>query len=100
MNRIQRKGDSMLKKLFQRSKPIALKNQIELCVSNRIYDSEEIDSLLAREDVDITEVGCNSRCEVCDMLFYALVNGELIKADSASELITQIDEELTTNSIM
>lgn len=90
----------MFKKLFQKSKARPLKNQIELCVSNRIYDSEEIDGLLAREDVDITEVGCNSRCETCDYHFYALVNGEMIQAESAAQLITKINEELETNSIM
>lgn len=90
----------MLKKFFKKSKSAVLKNQIELCVSNRIYDSEEIDQLLTRSDVDITEVGCNSRCETCDVAFYALVNGEMIQADSASLLVKRIDEEIATNSIM
>ena len=82
----------MFKKFFNKSKPV-LKNQIELCVSNRIYDSEEIDSLLARDDVTITEVGCNSQCEVCDYHYYAIVNGEVISAESASQLIERINEE-------
>ncbi|MCT6922897.1 MULTISPECIES: DUF1450 domain-containing protein [Bacillales] len=90
----------MFKKLFQRSKPQQLKNQVELCVSNRIYDSEEIDTLLAREDIDIHEVGCNSQCETCDHHYYAIVNGETLAADSASELLQQIDEELTHNSVV
>ena len=90
----------MFKKLFQKSKPTVLKNQIELCVSNRIYDSEEIDELLARGDVDVSEVGCNSRCEICDCHYYAIVNGEILQADSARALLTLIDEELAVNSIM
>lgn len=90
----------MFKKLFQRSKPQQLKNQVELCVSNRIYDSEEIDALLARADLDIYEIGCNSQCETCDHHFYAIVNGEILAADSAPELLEQIDEELTHNSVV
>lgn len=90
----------MFKKLFQKSKPMQLKNQIELCISNRLYDSEAIDRLLARQDVDVLEVGCNSRCEVCDEHYYAIVNGEIVQAATAEALLTQIDQELAEHSIM
>lgn len=76
-----------------------LKNQIELCVSNRLYESEEIDQLLNRQDVDIVEVGCNSHCEVCDAQFYAIVNGEVVSAVSAKELMGRIEEALVLYSI-
>ncbi|MDI2588415.1 DUF1450 domain-containing protein [Psychrobacillus sp. NEAU-3TGS] len=90
----------MFKKLFQKSQQPQFKNQIELCVSNRIYDSEEIDTLLNREDIELNEVGCNSQCEVCDIGYYAIVNGEVLCADSAPELLEKIDEELEQNSII
>lgn len=90
----------MFKKLFQTSQTTQLKNQVELCVSNRIYDSEEIDTLLNREDIELHEVGCNSQCEVCDIGYYAIVNGEVLCANSAPELLEQIDEELEQNSII
>ncbi|MER1985094.1 MAG: DUF1450 domain-containing protein [Solibacillus sp.] len=89
----------MFKKLFQK-RPVQLKNQIELCVSNRLYEHEEIDHLLTRQDVDIVEVGCNSRCEVCDAQFYAIVNGEVVSAASAKELMGRIEEALVMNSVM
>lgn len=89
----------LFKKLFQK-KSIVLNNQIELCVSNRLYESEEINALLARQDVDVIEVGCNSRCEVCDEHFYAIVNGEVIQAASAKTLMERIEEELAVNSVM
>ncbi|MFJ7973457.1 DUF1450 domain-containing protein [Psychrobacillus sp. NPDC096389] len=90
----------MFKKLFQKSQPSQLKNQVELCVSNRIYDSQEIDILLNSEDIELHEVGCNSQCEVCDIGYYAIVNGEVLCANSAPELLEQIDEELEQNSII
>lgn len=89
----------MFKKFFQK-KPVTLKNQLEFCVSNRLYDSEEIEGLLNRQDVDIVETGCNSRCEICDEHFYAIVNGEVVRAASAKELIRCIEEELAANSVV
>ena len=91
---------SLFEKLFQKAKSVQLKNQVELCVSNRLYESEEIDHLLNRQDIDVVEVGCNSRCEVCDEQFYAIVNGEVVRATSAKELIVRIDEELVVNGVV
>lgn len=89
----------MFKKLFNR-KSEPMKNKIEFCVSNRSYcDPEVYDVLEEREDVLVEDTGCNSFCEICDYHYYALVNGEPISADSAKELLENIEEELKVNSI-
>lgn len=90
----------LFKKLFQKAKPVQLKNQVELCVSNKLYDSEEVEILLNRQDIDVIEVGCNSHCEVCDADFYALVNGEMIRAATVKDLLARIEEELVASAVM
>lgn len=89
----------MFKKLFGKKKP--LQNTVQFCVSNAAYcDPDVYDVLETREDVVVEDTGCNSHCEICDCHFYALVNGEVIQADSAKDLLAAIDEELAENAIV
>ncbi len=90
----------MFKKLFgKKSTPVA--NKVEFCVSNVAYCNPDVyDILETREDIIVEDTGCNSHCEICDCHFYALVNGEVIHADTAKGLLTAIDKELAENPII
>lgn len=56
-------------------------------------------SLLERDDIDISESGCTSNCEICECNLFAIVNGELIKAENADELLQNVEKELEDNSV-
>lgn len=57
------------------------------------------DVLLERDDIDITESGCTSNCEICECNLFAIVNGELIKAENADKLLQHVEKELEENSV-
>lgn len=46
--------------------------------------------LEANPDYDVVEYGCLSNCGQCYMMPYAMVDGEIITADSADELYDAI----------
>ena len=48
------------------------------------------DVLLEREDIEITESGCTSNCEICECHLFAIVNGELIKAENSEKLLQYV----------
>lgn len=81
----------MLKKLFKKSST-PLKHHVEICISNQAYgDPDVFDRLVAREDVDVEEVGCNSYCEICEKQPYVLINHECIEANTEEELYEKIE---------
>ncbi|AWE06823.1 hypothetical protein DCE79_05175 [Lysinibacillus sp. 2017] len=85
---------------FKRNKEKSLKNQVEFCMTNlSLGAADAYDVLVEREDVEITESGCTSNCEICECHLFAIVNGELLKAQDANELVKIIQEELEMNSI-
>ena len=80
----------MLKKLFARQKGPMI-HHIEMCISNSAYgDPDVFDRLLERDDLSLEEVGCNSYCEICECQPFALVNGDLVAAESEKELFEKV----------
>ena len=86
---------------FKRNKQPALKNQVEFCMTNLSLGAADVyDVLLEREDIELTESGCTSNCEICEGHLFAVVNGELIKAETAEQLLVKVEIELEENSVL
>ena len=84
----------MLKHLFKK-KNQAFKHHIEVCISNEAYGHPDfIDRLLTHDFLEVEEVGCNSYCEICECGPYALVNNEVVTANSEEELYEQVMAQL------
>ncbi|MFF5996172.1 DUF1450 domain-containing protein [Lysinibacillus sp. KU-BSD001] len=90
----------MFKSLFKRKDKV-LKHQIEFCISNLSFGSADAyDELIQREDVVIEESGCTSNCETCDSCLFAVVNSEVVTAETADELLQRIEEKMKENPLM
>ncbi|WP_090738331.1 YuzB family protein [Paenibacillus sp. Mc5Re-14] len=63
---------------------------IEFCTSNMHFGTDEIMAKLEQNpDYDVIEYGCLSNCGQCNAEPYAMVNGEIVSADSA-ELLYEV----------
>ena len=90
----------MFKSLFKR-KDKPLNHHVEFCISNLSFGSADAyDELAGREDVVIEEAGCTSNCETCDSCLFAIVNSEVVKAETAEELLQQIEEKMKENILI
>lgn len=72
---------------------------IEFCVNNMHYGTDEVMRRLEeRPDAETLEYGCLSFCDQCAMEPYALVDGEVVRAETADELyekiVNMLEEEL------
>ncbi|MEK4424598.1 DUF1450 domain-containing protein [Solibacillus sp. FSL K6-1523] len=77
-----------------------LKNQLEFCMTNLSLGAvDAYDVLIERDDVEITETGCTSNCEICECHLFAIVNGEIVLADDADALLRNVQQELEENSV-
>ena len=84
---------------FKRKKE--LKNQVEFCITNISLGAADVfDVLIERDDVEITESGCTSNCEICECQLFAIVNGEIMQRDTAQQLIQAVEKELEENSVV
>lgn len=84
---------------FKRKKE--LKNQVEFCITNLSLGAADVyDVLIEREDLEITESGCTSNCEICECQLFAVVNGEIIQSDTAQQLVKAVEKELEENSVV
>ncbi|ANS75633.1 UDP-N-acetylmuramoylalanine--D-glutamate ligase [Paenibacillus yonginensis] len=60
---------------------------IEFCVSNMHFGTDEVmEKLEENPDYDVIEYGCLNNCGLCSAAPYALVNGEIVEAESADKL--------------
>ena len=75
-----------------------MKPIIEFCVSNLASGSQEALEMLERDpNLDIVEYGCLSYCGICAAPYFALVNGDIVEADSPKELVDEIYAYLEEN---
>ncbi|WP_028776835.1 YuzB family protein [Shimazuella kribbensis] len=66
---------------------------IEFCVNNLTSNVLQIKAKLESNlDYDVLEYGCLGNCGICARSPYALVNGELVTAETAEELYKKIIE--------
>lgn len=83
----------MFQKLFAKKKKV----KIEFCQRNlqeflKEEDYTAYQDFLAKKNVAVQEYECQSRCKECRMSPYAVVNGEVIAADSSAELLEKMKE--------
>lgn len=68
-----------------------MKPIIEFCVNNLTSDVLEImKTLEADRRLDVIEYGCLGYCGICATQPYALVNGDMVKGETAEELLEKI----------
>lgn len=73
---------------------------VEFCVSNLANGSQETFEVLEKDpNIDVLEYGCLSYCTRCSEALYALVNGELVEADTPEELTKKIYQFIEENPL-
>lgn len=73
---------------------------VEFCISNLANGSYPVFEKLERDpNIDVLEYGCLSYCTKCSDTLYALVNGELVEAETADELTNSIYQFIEDNPL-
>jgi len=73
---------------------------VEFCISNLANGAQEAyDALENDPDIDVLEYGCLSYCSLCDQSLYALVNGDIVEADTPEELTKKIYQYIEENPL-
>lgn len=77
-----------------------MKPIVEFCISNIANGAQEAFEKLERDpNLDVLEYGCLSYCTKCGESLYALVNGEIVEADSPAELTDKVHEFIEENPL-
>lgn len=74
-----------------------VKPLVEFCVNNLTSDVLEIKKKLETEyvhQVDVLEYGCLGYCGKCATQPYALVDGDMVSGETASELLEKIMKKI------
>lgn len=73
---------------------------VEFCISNLAKGAQETYEVLEKDpNIDVLEYGCLSYCTKCEQNFYALVNGDIVEADTAAELTKKIYDYIEENPL-
>lgn len=73
---------------------------VEFCISNLANGAQETYEILEQDpNIDVLEYGCLSHCTVCDSTLYALVNGDVVEADTPEELTKKIYQHIEENPL-
>lgn len=73
---------------------------IEFCISNLANGAQEAFEQLERDpNLDVLEYGCLSYCKKCSESLYALVNGDIVEADTSEELVKAIYQYIEDNPL-
>lgn len=68
---------------------------VEFCVNNMHHGTDSVMRRVGeRPDVDTLEYGCLGNCGQCYLEPYALVDGQIVSAETAEELYDRIMELL------
>lgn len=77
-----------------------MKPIVEFCMSNMANGSQEsFEKLESDSNLDVLEYGCLSYCTQCAESLYALVNGEIVEADTPEELTQKVYEFIEENPL-
>lgn len=69
---------------------------IEFCTNNMHHGTERIMKKLEENPAcDVVEYGCLGNCGQCYLMPYAMVNGEVVEADTADGLYARIMEKIS-----
>ncbi|BAQ08527.1 hypothetical protein OXB_0055 [Bacillus sp. OxB-1] len=73
---------------------------VEFCISNLANGSHETFEALEKDpNIDVLEYGCLSYCTKCMESLYAIVNGEIVEADTPEELTKRIYQFIEDNPL-
>ncbi|MDW0113549.1 MULTISPECIES: YuzB family protein [Sporosarcina] len=73
---------------------------VEFCISNLANGAQKTLEALERDpNIDVLEYGCLSYCTRCAESLYALVNGEVVQADTPDELTEKIYQFIEDNPL-
>ncbi|MGI2329287.1 YuzB family protein [Planococcus sp. YIM B11945] len=73
---------------------------VEFCVSNIANGAQDSFEKLERDpNLDVLEYGCLSYCTKCAESLYALVNGEIVEADTPEELTQKVYDFIEENPL-
>lgn len=68
---------------------------VEFCINNLTDDVLAVKNKLEKDPgLDVLEYDCLSHCGICREGPYALVNGEVVRADTGAELLRKIYEAI------
>ena len=78
-----------------------MKPIIEFCASNLASGTQKAFEVLEKDaDLDIIDYGCLSFCGKCANSPFALVNGEVITAETSEQLVEKIYKFLEENELI
>ncbi|KGR82602.1 YuzB family protein [Lysinibacillus odysseyi] len=73
---------------------------VEFCISNLANGAQEtLEALEKDPNIDVLEYGCLSYCTTCASNFYAVVNGDIVEADTPGELTEKIYAYIEENPL-
>lgn len=73
-------------------------NMVEFCITNLANGAHKTYEELEKDpEIDVLEYGCMSYCTKCARGFYAVVNGEVVEADTPDELTKAIYQYIEEN---
>ncbi|HSI65950.1 MAG TPA: YuzB family protein [Planococcus sp. (in: firmicutes)] len=77
-----------------------MKPIVEFCVSNIVNGAQDSFEKLERDpNLDVLEYGCLSYCTKCAESLFALVNGEIVEAETPEELTKKVYEFIDENPL-
>jgi uncharacterized protein YuzB (UPF0349 family) len=77
---------------------VLIKPIVEFCISNLANGSQRaLEKLEKDPNLDIIEYGCLGYCGKCAQSLFALVNGDVVTAETAEELVERVYEYLEEN---
>lgn len=73
---------------------------VEFCMSNLANGSHITFEKLEKDpNLDVLEYGCLNYCTTCATSLYAIVEGEIVKADTPEELTERIYQAIENNPL-
>jgi uncharacterized protein YuzB (UPF0349 family) len=72
-----------------------IKTLVEFCISNLANGSQRAREVLEKDpNLDIIEYGCLSQCGQCRNGLFALVDGVVVSAETAEELVEKVNKHI------
>ena len=73
---------------------------VEFCMTNLANGSHKtLETLEKDPNLDVLEYGCLSYCTICSNSMYAIVNGDVVKADTPEALTEAIYQYIEENPL-
>ena len=73
---------------------------VEFCIANLANGAQETYDILDQDpNIEVLEYGCLSFCSECAQGYYAIVDGELVQADTPAQLTEKIYKHIEEHSI-